>query len=413
MALLYCPKLTTISPGGGIIGCCSAYFLTRHPSFNPRLHSITLLEATSIASGASGKAGGLLALWAYPSCLVPLSYRLHAELAAEHVGAERWGYRKVHCGSVSAIGQSSTKHTPTNIKSNDKNSEWSKLPKLDQTASKHAKAAGVPDDLDWFDNASITGYSKMGDPTTTAQVHPFQFTASIAALAVEAGVKVIIGSVTAIDYTGNQVRGVTYESKTLEDGHKIHTIPATDIVVAAGPWTSHVFPDAPIDALRAHSVTIKADVSPYAVFSEIDLPKDFDGKKGGKKTVSPEMYARPNGEVYACGEGDTLIPLPKSSDLVQCDIAKCDEIVAYVSSISSVLREGEVLVKQACYLPQVSSGGGPLVGLTNVKGLVLAAGHTCWGIQNGPGTGKLVSEFVWDGKATSADVRSLDPRRVL
>ncbi|CAL3966712.1 unnamed protein product, partial [Diplocarpon coronariae] len=43
---------------GGIIGCTTAYFLTRHPSFNPSLHKIVILEATAIASGASGKAGG-------------------------------------------------------------------------------------------------------------------------------------------------------------------------------------------------------------------------------------------------------------------------------------------------------------------------------------------------------------------
>src|SRR5689334_4287322 len=91
------------SAGGGIVGCTTAYFLTRHPSFDPALHSITLLEASSIAAGASGKAGGLLGLWAYPQCLVPLSYRLHRELATEHGGAERWGYRRVGCGRVSAV----------------------------------------------------------------------------------------------------------------------------------------------------------------------------------------------------------------------------------------------------------------------------------------------------------------------
>jgi glycine/D-amino acid oxidase-like deaminating enzyme len=46
-----------------------------------------------------------------------------------------------------------------------------------------------------------------------------------------------------------------------------------------------------------------------------------------------------------------------------------------------------------------------------MPGLLVAAGHTCWGIQNGPGTGKLMSEFVFDGAATSADVEQLDPRK--
>ena len=52
-----------------------------------------------------------------------------------------------------------------------------------------------------------------------------------------------------------------------------------------------------------------------------------------------------------------------------------------------------------------------MLGRTSVPGLFVAAGHTCWGIQNGPGTGKLMSEFVFDGAAKSADVDKLDPRK--
>ena len=78
------------------------------------------------------------------------------------------------------------------------------------------------------------------------------------------------------------------------------------------------------------------------------------------------------------------------------------------------MRDGEVLVRQACYLPNVEGAvAGPLIGHTNTKGLLMAAGHTCWGIQNGPGTGKLISEFVFDGEAKSAKISSLDPRKAL
>src|SRR5204862_94543 len=62
-------------------------------------------EASQIAGGASGKAGGLLALWAYPSNIVPLSYNLHAELAQEHGGKERGGDREVNCGQLIADGR--------------------------------------------------------------------------------------------------------------------------------------------------------------------------------------------------------------------------------------------------------------------------------------------------------------------
>ncbi|PVH81592.1 FAD dependent oxidoreductase [Cadophora sp. DSE1049] len=398
--------------GGGIIGCTTAYFLTRHPSFNPTKHTITILEAQSIASGASGKAGGLLALWAYPSSIVPLSYKLHAELAKEHDGAKRWGYRTVHCGSLSAKWKDYSGETNTNTNGNQDGAgeDWQKLPK---TNSKGVTKKGVPEELDWFDADCIKSYSEMGTPSTTAQVHPYQFTTSMADLAVSSGAKVLLGSVTAIDYTGpHGVKSITYEDK--ETKH-IHTLPATDVILAAGPWTSHVFPEAPIEAVRAHSVVVEADVSPYAVFSEITLPKGFggDGKRRHWSTVSPEMYARPDGTVYVCGEADTLIPLPKSTALVECSPSHCTDIISYISSISPVLRQGKVLARQACYLPSVAGGGGPLIGETGIRGLFMATGHTCWGIQNSCATGKLMSEFVFEGVAKSARIEGLDPRRVL
>lgn len=262
------------------------------------------MEATSIASGASGKAGGLLALWAYPASIVPLSYKLHAELAQEHDGAKRWGYRAVNCASVKARGRVPENANGGTVAGNGE--DWKKLPKTEKERKVKTVSAGVPKDLDWIDVESVKAYSEMGTTSTTAQVHPYLFTTSMAELAKEGGANVILGSVTAIDHFGDEVKGVTYEDK--ETKH-IHTLPATDVILAAGPWTSHVFPEAPVDALRAHSVVIKADVTPYAVFSEIDLPKDFGRTGGGdvKKrrhglTVSPEMYARPDGTVYACGE---------------------------------------------------------------------------------------------------------------
>ena len=260
----------------------------------------------------------------------------------------------------------------------------------------------------------------MGDPETTAQVHPYYFTTSMAALAEERGTKVIIGTVKNIEIIKGAVRSVTYEDKESSEQCKI---PATDVIISAGPWTKSVYPPAPISALRAHSITIRPSkpVSAYALFTEISLPADFGrtnealkAKRSHGKHVTPEIYARPNNEVYACGEGDTLIPLPKTTAEVETDDARCQDIIDYVSSISDEMRDGEVTARQACYLPNVeAASGGPLIGETGVKGLLMAAGHTCWGIQNGPGTGKLMSEFVFDGMAKSARIGSLDPRKVL
>lgn len=206
-------KKNIVIIGGGIIGCTSAYYLTRHPSFDPSKHTITLLEASSIAGGASGKAGGLLGLWAYPSTLVPLSYRLHMELAQEHGGAERWGYRAVHCAQVDCTGKKPEKKASnTNGASKQEDANVS-LQKRTKEALGKLRAAGVPKELDWIDPEALRVYDEMGTPATTAQVHPFQFTNAMAELAREAGVDIRTNSpVDKINYSpdGKSVQSISY-----------------------------------------------------------------------------------------------------------------------------------------------------------------------------------------------------------
>ncbi|RYC53852.1 hypothetical protein CHU98_g12354, partial [Xylaria longipes] len=166
-------------------------------------------------------------------------------------------------------------------------------------------------------------------------------------------------------------------------------------------------------------------VSAYALFTAIELPAGFrapvpkTAELGvveatplrGEQIVEPEIYARPDGTAYACGPTDDMAPLPLTTAEVEVDVARCEDIIAQVGGISDELgRGGEVLARQACYLPQ----GGPYIGqVGSTKGLIVAAGHTCWGIQNAPGTGKLVSEIVFDGKAKSARLGGCDPANVL
>lgn len=284
------------------------------------------------------------------------------------------------------------------------------MQKRSAAAISKLKSAKTPQDLDWIEPELLRAYESMSGPGETAQVHPYLFTTSMAKLAEEKGAKIILGQVTDIARPSGTVESVTYTDKTSGESH---TIPATDVIVAAGPWTKNVLPEAPIAATRAHSVVIRPTrpVSAYALFTNIEIPANFNPAKKSRPTVAaPEIYARPDDTVYACGDGDKTVPLPPTSAEVEVDQERCQEIIDQVGSISDQLRDGEVTIRQACYLPNSTGYGGPLVGLTHVKGLYLAAGHTCWGIQNGPGTGKLMSEFVFDGKAKSAKIGSLDPR---
>ncbi|ODA79858.1 hypothetical protein RJ55_05455 [Drechmeria coniospora] len=402
-----------------------AHTIRYYLDFNRDLHAVTLLEAApTVAAGASGKAGGLLALWAYPDCLVPLSYKLHAELAAEHEGARRWGYRKLTCGSVSAsVSTERIGELQRATGAEGMAKPWEKLPKQDAAARELLEAGAPPQDLDWLDRDSILDWSEMGGPgtTETSQVHPLHFTSSMAELARQGGVRLMTwAKVTKLVSSKSGVQAVEYLDRQTGETRELRDV--TDIVVTAGPWTGRVLPRSKVEGLRAHSVVYEATVSPYAVFTDIQLPNDFvpehRARLGQRRThrgsVDPEIYARPFGEVYACGEPDTAVPLPETADEVEVDEGQCDDITSYIATVSPVIGAAPIKAKQACYLPRHMRFGqesGPLLGKTTVPGLWVAAGHTCWGIQNGPATGKLMSEYILDGRAKSANVEKLDPRK--
>lgn len=318
----------------------------------------------------------------------------HVKLAKEHGGKERWGWRYVKCGSWTGRGE-----IIGDVSSVDgQEGTEERLKKcLDGTdapvsASKTgSKAKGLPDDLTWVKENLTDSYSAWTSAEDTLQVHPYLFTTGMLELAKEKGVQFIQGKATSIEKSDGQTTGVTYIA-AINDKVK-ETIPATDVVLCAGAW-SNTLPgiSLPISAVRAHSITIRpptwATISPYALFTEITLSPSTPSQRG--VIVEPDIYARPDNEVYACGPGDDE-PLPASVDDVIADENECERIWQHVGSISQELRDGKVEKRQACFLPVVAvtkkapgrkarTIHGPVIGEARkfAKGLFVATGHTCW-----------------------------------
>ncbi|ANB11370.1 Tda3p [Sugiyamaella lignohabitans] len=423
-------KQEIVIVGAGIIGVCTAYYLTQHPDFDSTRHHITILEARRPAGGASGKAGGLLALWAFPQQIVPLSFKLHQELSDLYNGEKEWGYRRLD--TLSIEGNLTTKKKPTGE---------TFTPDLPTRYSRKPINAGepLPEEVDWIRPEIIENWSSIGSPETTAQVHPYKITTFLLKKVLETGAaELVIGKVVNLrkDEDGTVI-GVSYEKQSRErntaestqDANAVNDVTGTanktntsngvaangsdlttvdleadKVVLTMGPWTSKLLPTCPISGLRAHSITIKPNrqVSAHAMFTELKV------KRG--QYVSPEIYPRKD-EVYVCGEGDTLVPTPESTDDVEVNTGRCEDLFKYAGEISDVLRSGRILRRQACYLPvtDIASCSGPLIGHTNVRNLYLASGHSCWGINNAPATGKIMAEIILEGKASSANVTGLEP----
>ena len=424
-------KKHIIIVGAGIIGVCTAYYIVHHPKFDPATHHITIIESKRVAGGASGKAGGLLALWAFPQQIVPLSFDLHQELSDKYNGEEEWGYRRLTTvlleGDLSHLKDhdfddddpvfvtEETYKQPHDLDSLSTLLGLDKPPKktLRVTRSLAAKSATkLPPDLNWISLSLIDNCLSLGGTDTTAQVHPYKFTNFLLKKAVEDSkglIDLIIGKVNQILFSMETGRatGVAYTPTLVKlKDQGLVKLQGDQIVLSVGPWTLKILPDCPILGLRAHSITVAPfkdqPVSPYAIFTEF--------KTGPALYISPEIYARQD-EVYVCGEGDLAVDVPETTDDVEVVKSKCDELFKQVGKISPNLRKGHILKKQACYLPvlDVPSLLGPLIGETNVENLYLALGHLCWGINNAPGTGKIMSELLLDGDAVLADITGLDP----
>uniref|UniRef100_A0A1I8FIW7 DAO domain-containing protein n=1 Tax=Macrostomum lignano TaxID=282301 RepID=A0A1I8FIW7_9PLAT len=154
---------------------------------------------------------------------------------------------------------------------------------------------------------------------------------------------------------------------------------------------------------RAHSVVLSApagQLSPHALYTE---------QEGGE---SPELYPRPDGTIYICGLADDA-PLPASTADVVADSNKLRRLAKFAESVSDRLSADSVVAGQACYLP-VSRTGLPMIGqLHGLANGFVGAGHSCWGILNGPATGLMLADLLLDGACSFMDAEPFRPRLAL
>ncbi|CAI0428496.1 unnamed protein product [Linum tenue] len=362
--------------GGGVIGVCTAYFLAKKGV------SVTLIEKSSIACAASGKAGGFLALdWCDGGPVGPLaraSFNLHRTLAEELDGAQSYGYRPLTTLSVTVA-----------------ESELGNPPESSSAAKK------IPN---WVDGPA-RGPRTIGTTETTAQVHPQLFTRTLITKAVESyGVEVVIGKVEAVAVEEGRANSVV-----LEGGRVIES---DAVVLALGPWCGKfemlksIFR---VYGLRAHSIVLEPKrpdaITPHALFLSY-LPG------GGGKPMDPEVYPRPTGEVYVCGMSSE-VEVPDDPEQITGDPESIRVLKRVAKTVSSHLAEGEATVKaeQACFLP-CTDDSLPVIGeIPGVKGCFVATGHSCWGILNGPATGAAMAELVVDGESSIVDLSRFSPAR--
>ena len=357
------PPRHVIVCGAGVVGASVAYFLAR------RGVAVTVVERSGVACAASGKSGGFLALdWCDGSPLGPLaraSFALHAELAKE-LGTD-YGYRRMDTFMLVAREKGSP-------------------------AGGHRVTAPP-----WLDGSGIVT-ATLGSHETTAQVTPARFTAALLEAAQARGTKLRMAVVDDVARRDGAVAGVvTSDGETLE---------GDAVVLAMGPWTGRLAARLGLPmifGLKGYSVTLDApDVPAHALF--------VDYRTAEGRALEPEIFPRPEGEVYVCGMADPA-PLPDSPELVEVNDDSCAVLARAAGRVSKALAEVPIVRRQACYRP-VTDDGLPLIGrVPGLRGAYVATGHGPWGILNAPATGLAIAELVADGTASLVDLRAFDPAR--
>jgi glycine/D-amino acid oxidase-like deaminating enzyme len=351
--------------GGGVIGACTAYFLSR------RGIDVIVVERTEVAAAASGKAGGFLALdWCVGSPLDALarrSFALHAALPDEVAGD--WGYRRMTAYSGFVVPE--------------------------RDARRH-----VPAELPWLASGVVIG-SQFGTTETTAIVHPRAFTSAMMSAAQSHGAKVHRGRVTGIvrREDGSTVEGVEADGGVIE---------ADAVVVAMGPWSV-------IAAKWMSLPAVFGQRSPSLVYDTgTDVPADalfLEYHEDSGTVVTVEVFPRVNGNTLITAFTDQR-PLPFDPAAVASEPDEIDKLQAISRRLSPMFRADRIIARQACFRP-LTQDGLPLIGkVPSVEGVYVGTGHNVWGILNAPATGEALAELIADGGARSTDLTPFDPMRL-
>ena len=352
--------------GGGVIGACTAYFLSR------RGIDVTVVERTEIAAAASGKAGGFLALdWCAGTPLDALarrSFQLHAALPKE-IGAD-WSYRRMNAYSGVVVGErSARRHEPAEL-------DWLADGVIIALAARH----------DGNDRDRPAAHLHHGHDDGRAGL----------------GAKLRPGRVTGLVARCRWIGRARRRSRRRRSSRRTRSSSRWD---PGRCWRRSGWPCPPCTGckVRASSTTPARTSRPTRSFSNITTT---DGE-----AVSVELFPRGDGTTHITAFSDQA-PLPIDPAAVTPDPRAIERLQAIAERLSPAFRAERIVARQSCFRP-VTQDGLPLIGpVPGVAGAYIATGHSVWGILNAPATGEALAELIADGAARSTDLTPFDPARL-
>jgi glycine/D-amino acid oxidase-like deaminating enzyme len=210
------------------------------------------------------------------------------------------------------------------------------------------------------------------------------------------GARYVADAVTALDRDGKRVTQVVTAGG--------ETFPCDVVVNAAGAWSRKIAQmigiDIPIFA-RRRSIF---NVSSPAQLEHCPLLIDPTG-----------VYFRPEGKSFICGTSPSADNDPDDLPLDEVDHALFDEVIW--PTLAHRVPQFEALRVQNCwsgyYEYNVLDQNAIIGHHPDVDNCIFANGFSGHGLQQGPATGRGVSELILNGRYTTLDLSSLNFERVL
>ena len=359
--------------GGGVMGASAAYHLAQRGVKN-----ILLLEKESgFGTGATGRcAGGVRYQFSTEINVklslesLPMIERFKDEIGQD-VSYHKYGYLLV------ATNEKIVEEFKYNVAMQNRLGVHTELLSGDEVRRR------LP--LMRFDDAlagTFNAKDGMVDPNSVVMGY------------IGAAQKLGVTALNGVEVVGVTVRGGEVRSVKTNLGE----VEARVVLNAAGPWSGLIAQMAgiqiPITPLRRQIFT----TNPLK-----DVPSDFPFVID----FAQSLYFHREGEGLLIGMSNQN-EQPGFDQNVDEDF----ELVNLEAAVERMpLLEKASRASHWAGLYEVTPDAHPIYGATDVKGFLLCTGFSGHGFMHGPISGKLMTEFILDGKCTSLDVSMLDLKR--
>ena len=358
--------------GAGVIGCSTAYHLTKLG-----ITDIVVLEMEQVGAGTSSKSASMLSLqFGHDPLLARIakySYQRYMDFDAElnsPIDFQRTGWISVAQGDIAIkLRQSAEMLQALRISTEILTPEEVKriYPELN-TDDLDVGIYG-PDDGPFDPHMIMWGYLKR---------------------ATEKGAKLYQGEkARGLRIQNGKITGVETDSSTVE---------TKTVINAAGPWAREVAGWANIEIPLTNKIRTIVMTGPLP-----DIPEN----RPFVEDENVEWYFRPETGGVLMGMGN----VPTDSPETPLDNEMVNNIINYAIHRVPVLEKASLLTAWSGVRPLTVDGRPVLGAVPEVEGFLLNVGWGGVGIIQAPAAGQLLAELVSDGKTSTFDINELGLER--